>query len=140
MLENDENENGDSGLQGENLPPQEGINTPGLDVFGPPSYAESENTDSGVQGMQGEPLPPQEGIDTLGLDVFGPPCYAENEDSGEQENQNLLDTLGHKEFFPPNYAEQLDCVEEDRLLESKGAIIIEGIESDEVGKLQFLNS
>ena len=103
MLENDENENGDSGLQGKNLPRQEVINTPGLDVFGPPSYVE-------------------------------------NKDSGEQENQNLLDTLGHEDFFPPNYAEQLDCVEEDRLLERKGAIIIEGIESDEVGKLQFLNS
>jgi len=97
MLENDENENGDSGLQGKNLPRQEVINTPGLDVFGPPSYVE-------------------------------------NKDSGEQENQNLLDTLGHEDFFPPNYAEQLDCVEEDKLLESKGATIIEGIESDEVAK------
>merc|ERR1711981_1302335 len=84
-------------------------------------YDENENEDS---GLQGENLPPQEGIDTLGLDVSGPPSYAENEDSGVQENQNLLDTLGHEDFYPANYSEQLDCVEEDKILESKGAIKI----------------
>ena len=88
----------------------------------------NENEDS---GLQEENLPPQ---DTLGLDVFGPPSYAENVESG------VLDTLGQEELYPANYAEQLNCVEEDRILESKGAIKIEGIESDEVGKLRLLTS
>jgi len=85
-------------------------------------FDENENEDF---GLQGENLPPQKG-----LDVFEPTSYAEN--------ANLLDTLGQEDLYPANYAEQLNCVEEDRILESKGAIKIEGIESDEVAKYSEL--
>jgi len=90
-------------------------------------YDENENKDSGLQGEM-ENLPPQEGFDTLGLDAFGPPS-----NSGVQEN--LLDNLGLQELYSSNCADKYSSPHsEDSILESKGDMKIEPIESDEVAR------
>ena len=96
-------------------------------------YDENENKDSGLQGEM-ENLPPQEGFDTLELDSFGPPS-----NSGVQEN--LLDNLGLQELYSSNCADKYSSPHsEDSILESKGDMKIEPIESDEVNSLLLFSN